>query len=132
MLTDHANKFPKDMAAYFSSRWSREDLWTLELPIRCAPLNDFAWHLHYPFWSSLPPEPRFDLKPIEVLHAPHRFAYHYKRMLEADTRYPLLVASFKDKLVILDGLHRLAKLYRAKSPSTRFKRIPDDYVKPFQ
>ena len=117
------------MEEYFRSEWSRSEIWQLELPVEEAPVSDFAWHLDQPFWSSEPPEPRFDIIPRSVLDNPGRYAEHYRRILESDTRFPLDVARFGSKIVILDGIHRLARLYHKSAQLIRFRHVPQELIR---
>jgi hypothetical protein len=124
----HASKFPAEIEAYFLSRWNRRAIWQLDLVVQTAPLGDFTWHLDQPFWSSQPPQPRFDLRPRAVLEDPDQYAAHHKRILAADARFPLDVARFGSRIVILDGIHRLARMYRTHEELIRFRLVPQDAI----
>jgi hypothetical protein len=78
-------------------------------------------HLNIPVWDSdvaesVSPAARFavvDTTPMQVIRAPHNYPHHWRRILEADTSYPILVFENGEppRYDILDGVHRLAKLY---------------------
>lgn len=67
------------------------------------------WHLDKPFWSSAQGNGmRFDLRPIDVLANPQEHSYHWNRIEQADTTYPICVTKFLGHEIIIDGIHRLA------------------------
>ena len=105
----HSKKFPAEMSEYFASAWSNRELWHLQLQADALPIQQLEWHLNYPFWSSEPPAPLFDLRPRTVLESPQEFPRRWERVLKADTQFPILVARFGELIVILDGHHRLVK-----------------------
>jgi hypothetical protein len=105
----HKEKFPPEMAAYFSCSWDKRELWRLELPQFSVPIHEVEWHLDYPFWSSSPPVPLFDLRPRVLLESPNQFPKRWERVHAADLKFPIEVGLFGKRQVILDGLHRLLK-----------------------
>ena len=105
----HSKKFPPEMSEYFSSAWNNRELWHLGFLTEAIPIAQLKWHLNYPFWSSEPPAPLFDLRPGTVLESPEEFPRHWERVSKADTQFPILVARFGGHIVILDGHHRLVK-----------------------
>ncbi len=52
----------------------------------------------------------FDLKPRDVLEKPGKYSYHITRIKEADESYPVCVTEYKGHEIVIDGIHRLAKL----------------------
>ena len=92
--------------------WDNRKVWSLATPAELWPMRSLAWHLDLPFWSTRPPEPLFDLCPRVVLDTPALHPYHDARIDRAETQYPLEVMWSADRPVILDGLHRLARLHR--------------------
>lgn len=120
--------FPSEMADYFSSRWNPRLLWQLELPVETIPVETLEWHLDYPFWPSNPPWNIFDLKPRDVLSDCELHRGHYSRILNADTACPLEVGVFGETVVILDGIHRLAKLVLQSVAEVEVRYVPDDHI----
>ena len=116
------------MAAYFSSKWTATHLWQLELPVVTIPRKALEWHLDYPFWPTAPPEHIFDLRPRDVLLNPGLHPHHHRRILEAETSYPLEVGVLGSTTVILDGIHRLAKLSRESGTDASVRYVPSQYV----
>ncbi len=97
------------MHGYFYCKWP-EDLWDLAEGYFTAPITDFEWQLNCPFWKT-GKGCSYNLRPNRVLSGLDRFPEHRQRIATCDTSYPLTVAEFNGTQVILDGLHRFAKLY---------------------
>jgi len=123
-----ADRFPPDIADYFDSRWIPKLLWELDLQVEAMSVASLEWHLDYPFWPSNPPAHIFDLKPRDVLSDCMVHPDHYSRILEADTSYPLDVGCFGNTAVILDGIHRLAKIVLIGSTELKVRYVPGDYI----
>lgn len=116
---------PAEMrACYFDFDWSNERVWSVDAPVEVVPLSELAWHLDIPIWSSVPGEPRFDLRPRDVLRNPALHRGHHERLLRVDTSYPLDTMWTTDRYVILDGVHRLARLSYDGAEVARIRRIP--------
>lgn len=49
-------------------------------------------------------------------------------MAQANTRYPIIVTRFKSRYVILDGVHRLLKVYARGKTTIKAKVIPAKYL----
>ena len=91
-------------------------------------VTDLEWHLDCPFWPTDPPHQIFNLKPRDVLAEPGRYSDHHRRILEADMAYPLEVGHFGSTLVILDGIHRLAKMVSHGTTEAQIRYVPDSYI----
>ena len=64
-----------------------------------------------PFWR-LPDNTPYSLRPIDVIRNPARYNKEYSRILRSDTRHPIdIMRNMHGKWLMLDGLHRLAKLH---------------------
>ena len=112
-------ELPEEMKDwYFPFNWKVSDIWDLKGEIEVRSLKDLEWHLDIPFWSSERGKGMtFDLKPRDVLQNREINNYHHKRILDTDESYPLCVTSYKGKEIIIDGIHRLAKLKIKKAKS---------------
>lgn len=102
-------KFPPEILDYFNLKFPA-DLWDLRENTFTASITDFEWQLNCPFWKTKKGY-SFNLSPMEVILSSDEYKDHYQRILDADTSYPVVVSAFEGKHVILDGLHRLSKLY---------------------
>lgn len=103
---------PKEMREwYFPFNWDVNEVWELEGRIEKRKIEDLTWHLDKPFWSSVQGKGMmFDLKPREVLEEPEKHFYHSARIKKADISYPVCLTLYEEREIIIDGIHRLAKL----------------------
>lgn len=95
--------------------WEVKKVWKLKTPVIAAKRSDFDYLLNLPIWSSRPNAGMlFDITPTHLLLEPESCPYQIERIAEADTQYPLDFLDYQNKLWILDGVHRLAKLHQNK------------------
>jgi len=102
--------------------WDVRQVWGLEKEVAVRPLAAFAYLLDLPLWSSVPNQGMlFDISPREVIDHPQRSLHQYERIVEADTDFPIDLLFYQEREWILDGTHRLAKLFLVgeKSVSVR-------------
>ena len=99
----------------------------LPLPIIDMPVSDLLWHFDMPIWAKDETDD-WNLTPWEVIEGNPNTMVHRKRVDQADIQYPILVTNYKSKLVILDGVHRLVKIYENGSKVVRAKMIPAEYL----
>jgi hypothetical protein len=125
----HRKKFPSEISEYFFSAWNKRELWRMDLPCATIPRDELMWHLDYPFWSSEPPAPLFDLRPRAVLDRPSKFPVHWERVLSADTQFPILVGHFGGRVVILDGHHRLVKSIWQGTMAIQCALVPREHIR---
>ncbi len=113
---------------YFDFNWENARVWAEQAQPFSMPLHELTWHLDIPIWSSVRGELRFDLCPREVLMNPRAHPEHYFRMRMADLDHPLDLMWTTDRLVILDGVHRLARLAHEGRRTATVRRIPREAI----
>ena len=86
--------------------WDRSRLRALALPVHEVPLAELRWQLDLPWWRD--GDRYFAVSPNEVRQAPDRYAMQWRRVLDADLDVPIDLLA-RDRLVVLDGVHRLLK-----------------------
>lgn len=101
-------------------------MWALEIPVTEIDIAELQWHFDEPLWSSRPPEPLFDLTPREVLAEPSAYPHHTRRIRTAALEFPLDLFPYGGRWVVLDGLHRLARLVSDGAPCARVRRLPPE------
>jgi hypothetical protein len=87
--------------------WDLEKLQKLQLPTEIVVVSDLLWHLDLPWWEHN--GKAFSISPRGVWSNPEQYAQHYRRTMEADLKHPLIVRKDNNRLVIVDGIHRLLK-----------------------
>ena len=122
------NKLPKVVRDYwYTIDWNVEAIWKLDLPTTEIPVRDLEWHLDVPIWPD--GETRYRLTPRQVLADPSRYVAEAKRIDDASMAYPIDVFFNRDRLMILDGVHRLAKAWRQNRKSMRARLVPEGAVR---
>jgi len=88
----------------FDFHWDNSKVWSLDLPVEDMSLSDLDWHFEIPFWDK-PTGGYYDLTPNEVLADPERYKEEFERTLRADLSHPIDIMFWKNRWLILDGLH---------------------------
>ena len=91
----------------FDFDWDEKDVWKLDYPEQEISIEILEWHFDIPFWNWN--NEWYVLKPLDVINNPIKYKSQYDRVMQSDITYPIDVMMNKDRLVILDGLHRLVK-----------------------
>lgn len=102
--------------------WSHDALWRLELPVDTLPVAKLAWQLELPWWRH--GERVFAISPAEVLREPTRDPAQFDRILAADLAYPIDLTLRRGRLIVLDGVHRLAKAMLLGLTEVKARRVP--------
>lgn len=106
----------------FDFSWDERKVWALDAPVEELPLSELEWHFDIPFlWTK--PDGFYDLKPSTVLQHPEQYPEEYERTVRADLRYPIDVMRYRERWVILDGLHRLMKASVQHEQAVRVRKI---------
>lgn len=110
----------------FDFRWSQEKVWALDVPTEEMDIEELAWHFDVPFWNS--PVGYYDLSPNQVLDDPDKFKAEFDRTMNADLSHPLDIMFWRNKWLLLDGLHRLVKAKKLEMEKVNVRKIPKDAV----
>lgn len=111
----------------FDFSWDERKVWQLNVPTEDMPIDELTWHLDVPFlWSK--PDGYYDIQPRWVLEKPNEYTSEWQRTRDADTAHPIDVMMWRGQWVILDGLHRLMKLYAAGTRTVRVRKIPESKI----
>ncbi len=109
--------------------WDVKLVWSLTTPVQEIHREEFDYLLALPLWSSIPNSGMlFDVSPIEVIKRPKRFPHQYKRILQADTKFPIELIEYNNKNWVLDGVHRLAKMYLKNNKIINVRIHPRDVI----
>ncbi len=99
----------------------------LLLPIVEVDIKKLIWHFDMPVWAKDKTD-GWNLTPREVIKKLKGSRGHQKRVEAADTRHPIIITKYKSKYVVLDGIHRLLKIYVTGGKKIRAKIIPKKYL----
>ena len=108
-LADHVP--PSLRGVLLEMAWEQDRLWTVRHTAVATDLATLRWHLALPWWRA-PDGAWFRVRPVDVLARPERYPEHADRIGAGDLRYPVHAARRHGRLVVLDGIHRLAKAER--------------------
>jgi hypothetical protein len=110
----------------FDFRWDERKVWALDVPIEEIPITDLTWHFDIPFWSTA--NGFYDLKAQEVIDFPEDNRVEYERTMKVDTSHPIDIMLWRGRWLILDGLHRLAKLSIQGAETVKVRKIPKSAI----
>jgi hypothetical protein len=106
--------------------WDVTKVWSLDVKVVDVLISKFEYLLNLPLWSSVGGKGMlFDLKPMSVISNPSISPYQAERLSITDTTYPIDFLIFNDRPWILDGVHRLAKLYSRGEAKVRTRFHPE-------
>ncbi len=106
----------------FDFRWDEKKVWALEYPSEEMDIKELVWHFNIPFhWHG---GEVYNLKSREIIDNPEKYKDEYERTMKADTSHPIDIMENKGRWLILDGLHRLMKLYIQGQKKVTVRKIP--------
>lgn len=111
---------------WYSIDWDVETLWALDLPVEIVDLDRLIWHLDVPIWADRGRP--YSVTPRQVMDAPAQFHVEAARIAAADLAYPLEVFENKGRLMILDGVHRMARAVQLGHESLNVRFAPASAV----
>jgi hypothetical protein len=104
-----------------------EKLWALDVPVEEMDISEFSYYYDNPFWED--EEGNIVITPNEVINNPEKYLFHWKKIQECDTQYPLDIMKNKSgRWGILDGLHRLVKLHLNGEVKVKVRKIPREII----
>ena len=102
-------------------------LWALEVPSEEMDINELTWMLDIPFWED--EDGNIVITPNEVINNLDEYPYHKEKINNCDTSYPIdIMKNKKDKWAILDGLHRLVKMFLNNESKIIVRKIPPEMI----
>lgn len=108
---------------YVDFYWSQKKLWELEIPVTELEISQLDWILDYPVWY-MDPHPI----PNKILQNPELDLNHWKRIEAADLSFPIHILKWKNRWLILDGVHRLIKAKSAGAIEIRTKILEESHI----
>ncbi len=111
----------------FDFRWDSKKVWQLNIPTIDLEIDKLLWHFDIPFWERSGTDD-YNLTPWEVIKNAPGTEEHRQKIILANTLYPIDIMENKARLLILDGLHRLVKLYEAGEKVVKVRVVPREYI----
>lgn len=100
----------------------------LDLPIQEIEIEKLIWHFDMPVWDKDNTDD-WNLTPREVINNDKDTSSHRNKIQEADVSFPIIITNYNDKLVILDGIHRLVKVFESGDKAIKAKVVPENLLK---
>ncbi len=113
----------------FDFDWDLKKVWKLDEPVTEMNINELIWHFDIPFWEIKDTDD-YNLSPNEVIKEPKKNEHsdHWQKVQNADTKHPIDIMENNGRWLILDGLHRLVKLYMRGDKNVHVRIIPRSRV----
>ncbi|MGR3662062.1 MAG: hypothetical protein ACU0CA_12885 [Paracoccaceae bacterium] len=112
---------------WYAIDWDVATIWALELPVDEISVDKLVWQMDVPVWPDAAGAP-YTVTPNQVLQNIGQNRREYERVLKADLRYPIEVFRIKQRLMILDGIHRLARTIMLGSRKISVRFVPENAV----
>lgn len=112
---------------WYAIDWDVPSIWALELPVQVISIKSLEWHMDVPVWSDADGAP-YTTSPNQVLRNIEDNKGEYERILNVDLSYPIDVFRFKNRLMILDGIHRLSQTIRLGLDTVSVRYVPENAV----
>lgn len=137
MINNKYKQFDWKSVGFNFGNWEEELVWALDIPTQKIDIEKLTWHFPIPYWENDVGE-RWTVSPQDVLDKEDGTSKEQQRVEDCDTNYPLDLYEHDGKHFVLDGLHRLVKLYAEGKknilvrivPKERFSEIKSEY--PFE
>ncbi len=110
----------------FDFYWDEKKVWELDVPVEEMDIKDLEWHFDIPFWWT--GGEKYNLKPKDVLADQEKYITEYERIKKADLSYPLDIMFWKNRWLLLDGLHRLVKAKQLGMKKVRVRKVPKESI----
>lgn len=111
----------------FDFHWDNKKIWALNIPVEKIDISELEWHFTVPFWNR-PDNGYYDLTPDDVLSNPELYRIEMDRIMQADLSHPLDIMFWKNRWLILDGLHRLVKQKQLGVKTLLVRKVPKDFI----
>src|SRR5262249_41074127 len=111
----------------FDFSWDNKKVWALDIPVTEMDINELVWHFDFPFWEIADTDD-YNLTPNSVLNKEIGTHLHREKIEKADTSFPIDIMENKGRWLILDGLHRLVKLYEEGAKTIKVRIIPREKI----
>jgi hypothetical protein len=118
-----AKKFNWQSIGFDFGNWEEEKIWALKLSVIDLDINDLVWHFDAPWWPDDNGE-RWMVTPWDVIRQIEGTLNEQSNIEKVDLNFPIEVLAHRDRLLILDGVHRLVKAYKHGDKKIKARIIP--------
>ncbi len=90
-------------------------------------IEELEWHFSLPFWTKTG-QGFYTLTPQEVIDDPIIHKTEHERTMKSDLSYPLDIMFWKERWLLLDGLHRLLKAKLLNQDKVNVRKVPREFI----
>ena len=103
--------------------WEEEKIWALDLPVIEKDISELLWLFDVPFWENDNGD-RYTITPWDVINEKDTATKEIEAMNNADVTFPIDIFQNHGKWLVLDGLHRLSKVYKSGGTKISVRVVP--------
>lgn len=103
--------------------WDEKKVWQYNLPLTEINIAELLWHFDIPYYSNDSGD-EFTVNAWDIINRKAGTDTEYSRTENADTSYPLDILRYENRWFILDGIHRLIRLYRKGEKRIKVREFP--------
>ncbi len=107
----------------FDFDWDEKKVWALDLPVTEMDTKELLWHFEVPFWEKDDTDD-WNLSPRDVIDGSPGSKQHRQRVDESNLEFPIDIMENNGRWLILDGLHRLVRLYELGQEKIKIRIVP--------
>ncbi|MGC4105280.1 MAG: hypothetical protein QM753_02845 [Thermomicrobiales bacterium] len=120
---------PDDLIPWMAPFWWNLDrLLALDLPIAQQQMSELRQFLAVRYWRAGQRSGLFHVNAWDVLAHPEIHADHWQRTMDTNLCYPLTGYRMHDRLILLDGYHRLLKAEATGVESLPIVTVPESKI----
>jgi len=102
-------------------------LWDLDIPTEEIPIDDLESNLGIAYLEKEGTDD-WNLTLRELIEGPQSEPSHYKKIQEADIKYPIEIYFFNGEWRILDGVHRFCKAILSGDTTIKVRRVREENI----
>jgi len=117
--------FDWESVGFNFGNWEEELVWALDLPVEDIDVSLLLWHFDIPYWEN-DARQRWRVTPRDVINQEKGTLRELEKVNKCDTNYPIDLYKYNEKFFVLDGLHRLVKLYQQGKKGVHVRIVPKE------
>jgi len=113
---------------WYSIDWDVRTIWALDLPVHTSAMAPLLWHMNVPVW----PDANgfgYRVTPAQVIGNKQEHKREMLRIEQSDLSFPIDIFPHGRRLMILDGIHRLAKAVLLAKVEMSVRYVPESAVR---
>jgi len=100
-------------------------LWAVDIPVEEINVSEIDYNLDIPYLEQEGTND-WNLTPRMLIENFDNQYFHAKKVNEADLVYPIEIYFYKEKWIILDGVHRFTKAVRLGHKKIKVRKVSEE------